>query len=171
MRCLISACQLWIHTCTEARQEKLSGHSPDWGSRRDVRRAIFDEARRSALRLMRPERSLRADQHAATFYLCRPCKYEADSCIHGHNPPDDGPLLSLRRWSAASASVLSPAHSADPETITSWVGIIMYLPSESPGMRGAITRRRAAAPNRPKDVACASRARVAVSSRGACFAA
>ena len=51
--------------------------------------------------------------------------------------------LSLRRWSAASASVLSPAHSADPETITSWVGIIMYLPSEAPGVRGAITRRRA----------------------------
>ena len=51
----------------------------------------------------------------------------------------------LRRWSAASASVLSPASSSDPDTVTSWVGIIMYLPTEEPGLRGAITRRRAAA--------------------------
>lgn len=43
-----------------------------------------------------------------------------------------------QRWSAGSASTMSPA--AGPK-VTSWVGIIMYLPDENPAARAAITAR------------------------------
>lgn len=50
-----------------------------------------------------------------------------------------------QRWTARSASYLSPAYSEDPNEIFSWVGIIMYLPnmvdSESPDAV-AVSRRR-----------------------------
>ncbi|KAF8071296.1 hypothetical protein HT031_001379 [Scenedesmus sp. PABB004] len=53
-----------------------------------------------------------------------------------------------QRWTASSASPLSPAAAgpgtagpAAPDTVHSWVGIIMYLPSDDPGQRAAITDR------------------------------
>ena len=48
-----------------------------------------------------------------------------------------------QRWTASSTSPMSPASSADPATVHSWVGIIMYLPPEdsvaSRAQREAIT--------------------------------
>lgn len=49
-----------------------------------------------------------------------------------------------QRWTARSTAALSPAHSADPDAVFSWVGIIMYLPTDdgSPNVmrqRNAIT--------------------------------
>ena len=46
-----------------------------------------------------------------------------------------------QRWSAASSSPLSPAHSPREEDIFAWVGIIMYLASDDPEVRDAITHR------------------------------
>ena len=40
--------------------------------------------------------------------------------------PAPGPIE--QRWSSASSSYLSPAYSENPDSIFSWVGIIMYLP-------------------------------------------
>ena len=46
-----------------------------------------------------------------------------------------------QRWTAGSANAMSPARSADPAgSVHSWVGIIMYLPTEDPAQRDAITR-------------------------------
>jgi L-galactono-1,4-lactone dehydrogenase len=36
---------------------------------------------------------------------------------------------------------MSPAYSHHPDDLHTWVGIIMYLPTEEPNMRDAITRR------------------------------
>jgi len=44
-----------------------------------------------------------------------------------------------QRWTAASQSRMSPAFSARADDLYSWVGIIMYLPSEEPSVRDAIT--------------------------------
>ncbi len=44
-----------------------------------------------------------------------------------------------QRWTASSSSPMSPAHDARPDTVHSWVGIIMYLPTEDPQMRADIT--------------------------------
>ena len=45
-----------------------------------------------------------------------------------------------QRWCARSRSALSPASSADADAVTSWVGIIMYLPEEGDEARAAITK-------------------------------
>jgi L-galactono-1,4-lactone dehydrogenase len=53
-----------------------------------------------------------------------------------------------QRWTASSSSPMSPA-AAGPgsqralpaDTVHSWVGIIMYLPTEDPQQRQAITDR------------------------------
>jgi len=44
-----------------------------------------------------------------------------------------------QRWSARSKSTMSPAHSKGEDDIHSWVGIIMYLPTEGEEQRAAIT--------------------------------
>ncbi|CAN0177714.1 unnamed protein product, partial [Phaeothamnion confervicola] len=44
-----------------------------------------------------------------------------------------------QRWTATSSAPMSPASAADPAAVHSWVGIIMYLPSDDPGTRVAIT--------------------------------
>lgn len=44
-----------------------------------------------------------------------------------------------QRWTAGTASVMSPAAGA-PDDVFSWVGIIMYLPDD-PQQRAAITDR------------------------------
>ena len=46
-----------------------------------------------------------------------------------------------QRWTAASSSRMSPAHSAAADDLHTWVGVIMYLPTEEPAARAAITRR------------------------------
>lgn len=48
--------------------------------------------------------------------------------IEAHEVPAPGPIE--QRWTASSRAPLSPAYSADPADVFSWVGIIMYLPAE-----------------------------------------
>lgn len=59
--------------------------------------------------------------------------------IHEHRFPAQSPIE--QRWSASSQAVLSPAHdsSGHPDTVFSWVGIIMYLPSDVQSERDAVT--------------------------------
>jgi len=48
-----------------------------------------------------------------------------------------------QRWTASSRSPMSPASAPGaPGTVHSWVGIIMYLPTEDASQRAAITDRR-----------------------------
>ena len=50
-----------------------------------------------------------------------------------------------QRWTSSSRSALSPAAvtpEQDPGTVFSWVGIIMYLPTEEEEQRKAITNRQ-----------------------------
>eukprot|EP00892_Ulva_mutabilis_P004800 jgi/Ulvmu1/2692/UM014_0148.1 len=44
-----------------------------------------------------------------------------------------------QRWSASSSAPMSPAHSEKLTDVHSWVGIIMYLPTEDPKTRREIT--------------------------------
>jgi L-galactono-1,4-lactone dehydrogenase len=44
-----------------------------------------------------------------------------------------------QRWTSSSSAPMSPAHSTHPEDMHSWVGIIMYLPSEDAAQRAEIT--------------------------------
>jgi L-galactono-1,4-lactone dehydrogenase len=44
-----------------------------------------------------------------------------------------------QRWTASSAAPMSPAYSSDPSKVHSWVGIIMYLPTDEPTTRAAIS--------------------------------
>lgn len=44
-----------------------------------------------------------------------------------------------QRWTSTSTSMMSPASSAEPDTLHSWVGIIMYMPCEDEDSRRAIT--------------------------------
>lgn len=45
-----------------------------------------------------------------------------------------------QRWTASSSSLMSPAH-GPPEGLHSWVGIIMYLPSDEESQRQQITAK------------------------------
>ena len=50
-----------------------------------------------------------------------------------------------QRWTSSSRSALSPASvtpTLGPETLFSWVGVIMYLPTEDERQRKAITDRQ-----------------------------
>ena len=52
-----------------------------------------------------------------------------------------------QRWTATSGSPMSPASAPGaPDTVHSWVGIIMYLPTEDAGQRAAITDSCATVP-------------------------
>lgn len=55
------------------------------------------------------------------------------SGIPAHSPIE-------QRWTASSSSLMSPAHGTENE-IFSWVGIIMYLPSDDEKQRHEITDR------------------------------
>lgn len=44
-----------------------------------------------------------------------------------------------QRWSASSSAPMSPAYSAHSEDVHTWVGIIMYLPTDDSNVRAAIT--------------------------------
>ncbi len=48
-----------------------------------------------------------------------------------------------QRWTASSRSALSPAlaPAGAPDTLFSWVGVIMYLPTEDEEQRRTITNR------------------------------
>mmetsp|Transcript_18685 Transcript_18685/g.56485 ORF Transcript_18685/g.56485 Transcript_18685/m.56485 type:complete len:605 (-) Transcript_18685:704-2518(-) len=46
-----------------------------------------------------------------------------------------------QRWCSRSASAMSPAAALDPDAITSWVGIIMYLPEADEEGRASITAK------------------------------
>ncbi|CAG9464777.1 unnamed protein product [Pedinophyceae sp. YPF-701] len=46
-----------------------------------------------------------------------------------------------QRWSARSSSLMSPAHSENPDTVFSWIGVIMYLPTSDPVERAMITSK------------------------------
>ena len=44
-----------------------------------------------------------------------------------------------QRWTAGSTSLLSPARSLEEDALFSWVGIIMYLPSDDEHVRKSIS--------------------------------
>ena len=44
-----------------------------------------------------------------------------------------------QRWTSSSSAPMSPAHSVNPRDVHSWVGIIMYLPTDDSATRAAIT--------------------------------
>lgn len=46
-----------------------------------------------------------------------------------------------QRWTAGSSSDLSPVSSKATDSLHSWVGIIMYIPTQDPAQREAITQR------------------------------
>jgi L-galactono-1,4-lactone dehydrogenase len=56
-----------------------------------------------------------------------------DMDIPAHSPIE-------QRWSSSSSSLMSPAH-GPPDGLHSWVGIIMYLPSEDERQRREITEK------------------------------
>lgn len=45
-----------------------------------------------------------------------------------------------QRWTATSSSAMSPASDKNPKMVHSWVGVIMYLPTEDEQQRHAITQ-------------------------------
>ena len=49
--------------------------------------------------------------------------------VEKHNLPAPAPIE--QRWTGRSSSLLSPAYSDDPDEVFSWVGIIMYLPTQA----------------------------------------
>ncbi|XP_024533817.1 L-galactono-1,4-lactone dehydrogenase 1, mitochondrial [Selaginella moellendorffii] len=57
--------------------------------------------------------------------------------IRKRNIPAPGPIE--QRWTSSSRSSMSPASDPSPDRLFSWVGIIMYLPTEDPAQRQAIT--------------------------------
>ncbi|RLN67274.1 hypothetical protein BBJ28_00023328, partial [Nothophytophthora sp. Chile5] len=57
-----------------------------------------------------------------------------DEDIPAHSPIE-------QRWTARSASAMSPASAANPHQIFSWVGVILYLPTAEEKARRAITNR------------------------------
>ncbi len=60
--------------------------------------------------------------------------------LEADNTPAPAPIE--QRWSAPSSSPMSPVASrGDPEALHSWVGIIMYLPTDEKHARQAITDR------------------------------
>lgn len=59
--------------------------------------------------------------------------------IEEKNVPAPSPIE--QRWTARSASYLSPAYSPKPDALFSWVGIIMYLPTEDPQVRSSIVKQ------------------------------
>ncbi|KAH7435458.1 hypothetical protein KP509_06G065800 [Ceratopteris richardii] len=59
--------------------------------------------------------------------------------IKKDNFPAPAPIE--QRWTASSKSYMSPAFSDSPEALFSWVGIIMYLPTEDEEQRKGITNR------------------------------
>jgi len=46
-----------------------------------------------------------------------------------------------QRWTRSSRACMSPAHSERPDDLFTWVGIIMYLPTQEKEQRDAITQR------------------------------
>lgn len=64
---------------------------------------------------------------------------EVYNIIEANHIPAPAPIE--QRWTARSTAQMSPAYSSNAEDIFSWVGIIMYLPSEDPAQREAITKR------------------------------
>lgn len=60
--------------------------------------------------------------------------------LEADNTPAPAPIE--QRWSAPSSSPMSPVASrGDPDALHSWVGIIMYLPTDEKHARQAITDR------------------------------
>ncbi|KAJ1460758.1 hypothetical protein M885DRAFT_509177 [Pelagophyceae sp. CCMP2097] len=68
-------------------------------------------------------------------------RYMADllAMIEKHDIPAPAPIE--QRWSSSSTSDMSPAfNNVDKTALHTWVGIIMYLPTEDPVQRSAITK-------------------------------
>jgi hypothetical protein len=58
--------------------------------------------------------------------------------LEGARVPAPAPIE--QRWSASSSAPMSPAAARGaPDTLHSWVGIIMYMPTSDPAQRAAIT--------------------------------
>ena len=68
---------------------------------------------------------------------------ELMKALEENNVPAPGPIE--QRWSSSSSADMSPAASpGELDQIHSWVGIIMYLPEDDPGLRAKVTERSAA---------------------------
>jgi len=59
--------------------------------------------------------------------------------IEASDLPTPAPIE--QRWTRSSRALMSPAHSPRADDIFSWVGIIMYLPTQEQSERDAITKR------------------------------
>eukprot|EP00277_Geminigera_cryophila_P002756 CAMPEP_0179423788 /NCGR_PEP_ID=MMETSP0799-20121207/11213_1 /TAXON_ID=46947 /ORGANISM="Geminigera cryophila, Strain CCMP2564" /LENGTH=569 /DNA_ID=CAMNT_0021198139 /DNA_START=33 /DNA_END=1742 /DNA_ORIENTATION=+ len=57
--------------------------------------------------------------------------------IQDHQIPAPSPLE--QRWTSASSSPMSPAHSKSHDDVFSWLGVIMYLPPDDPQQRHDIS--------------------------------
>eukprot|EP00051_Salpingoeca_urceolata_P005729 m.76514 g.76514 ORF g.76514 m.76514 type:complete len:320 (+) comp14514_c0_seq3:1036-1995(+) len=68
-----------------------------------------------------------------SFHLCVQFMSEVLETIERENIPAPSPIE--QRWTSASQSPLSPAYSEDPASLFSWVGVIMYLPTQDPEAR------------------------------------
>ncbi|KAH8052541.1 D-arabinono-1,4-lactone oxidase [Aureococcus anophagefferens] len=76
------------------------------------------------------------------------CRNPRRGALHARPPRphrargDPAPAPIEQRWTSGSRSLLSPASSKAPlpdDAIFSWVGVIMYLPTDEPTQRAAIT--------------------------------
>lgn len=72
--------------------------------------------------------------HADLRYIDDLMREIEASGIAAHSPIE-------QRWTAGSSSTLSPVSSQSPNDLHSWIGIIMYLPTEDPKEREKITQR------------------------------
>ena len=65
--------------------------------------------------------------------------HELLSLIEASELPTPAPIE--QRWSRSSRARMSPAHSPRDDDLFTWVGIIMYLPTQEPAERAAITSK------------------------------
>ena len=87
--------------------------------------------------------------HALTGALA--IRRAATNCDCAYQVPAPSPIE--QRWTSASSSFLSPGYSANPDTVLTWVGIIMYMP---PGQDEAARVRHCVTTAPPSLFCCAS---------------
>jgi L-galactono-1,4-lactone dehydrogenase len=77
--------------------------------------------------------------HRAAIVLVQDLDYMKDLMRLMEERQIPAPAPIEQRWTASSSAPMSPAHSINPEDTHSWVGIIMYLPSDEPEFRADVT--------------------------------
>ncbi|GMH33834.1 hypothetical protein BSKO_01668 [Bryopsis sp. KO-2023] len=86
------------------------------------------------LEVAMPAGTVSRPSHAGLNYMDELREEIESNGIPAHSPIE-------QRWTSSSASALSPAASRKPDDLHSWIGIIMYLATEDPIERQAITDR------------------------------